>query len=155
MITKIKKRNGDVVDFNADKIHSAMERAMTAVLSKADKIKLSEMTASAVKKIEERYGEDGLPDVEGAQDAKTGLQKIKDFRPDVILLDIVMPVMNGLEFLSEIKKGETSKIKVILLTNLGQKEDVEKGIKLGADGYLIKAHFTPSEVVKKVKDLLQ
>jgi len=93
-------------------------------------------------------------EVESAQDAKTGLQKIKDFRPDVVLLDIVMPVTSGLEVLLEIKKGEAAKFKVILLTNLGQKEDVEKGIKLGADGYIIKAHFTPSEVVEKVKELL-
>jgi DNA-binding response OmpR family regulator len=93
-------------------------------------------------------------EVDSAQDAKTGLQKIKDFKPDVILLDIVMPVTSGLEILLEIKKGEAAKFKIILLTNLGQKEDVEKGIKLGADGYIIKAHFTPSEVVEKVKALL-
>lgn len=93
-------------------------------------------------------------DVESAQDAKIGLQKIKDFQPDIVLLDIVMPITNGLEVLSELKKGEPTKLKVILLTNLGQKEDVERGIKSGADGYLIKAHFTPSEVVEKVKELL-
>ena len=68
MILKIKKRNGDVVDFNQDKIFSAMEKAMSAVLGRADKIKISEMVNSAVQKIEERYGEDGLPDVEGVQD---------------------------------------------------------------------------------------
>lgn len=92
--------------------------------------------------------------VESAQDAKTGLQKIKDFEPSVVLLDIVMPVTNGLEVLLQLKKEDKEKIKIILLTNLGQKEDVEKGIKMGADGYLIKAHFTPSEVVEKVKELL-
>lgn len=93
-------------------------------------------------------------EVESAQDAKTGLEKNRDFEPQVVLLDIVMPVTNGLEVLSQIKKVEAAKPKIILLTNLGQKEDVEKGIKLGADGYIIKAHFTPSEVVEKVKALL-
>lgn len=94
-------------------------------------------------------------DVQSAQDAKTGLQKIKDFEPGVVLLDIVMPITNGLEVLLQLKKEDKEKIKVILLTNLGQKEDVEKGIKMGADSYLIKAHFTPSEVVEKVKELLK
>ena len=93
-------------------------------------------------------------DVESAQDTKTGLQKIQDFQPSVVLLDIVMPVTNGLEILSELKKEKKAMPKVILLTNLGQKEDVEKGMKIGADGYFIKAHFTPSEVVAKTKELL-
>jgi ribonucleoside-diphosphate reductase alpha chain len=56
------------VDFNSEKISIAMERAMTAVLGRADKIKLAEITAGVVKKVEERYGENGLPDVEGVQD---------------------------------------------------------------------------------------
>ena len=67
-IYQIKKRNGNVVDFNPEKITAAMEKAMIAVLGRADQIKLTEMTNSAVSKIEQRYGEDGLPNVEGAQD---------------------------------------------------------------------------------------
>lgn len=101
-----------------------------------------------------KFKESGF-EIETAEDAKTGLKKIKEFTPDLVLLDIVMPAMSGLETLAEIKKGEGQKPKVILLTNLGQKDDVEKGMSLGADGYIIKANFTPSEVVKKIKDLLE
>ena len=77
-----------------------------------------------------------------------------EFDPDVVLLDIVMPGLDGFQVLEELrKKGDRRKI--ILLTNLGQKEDVERGMRLGADDYVIKAHFTPSEVVEKVRSILQ
>ena len=75
--------------------------------------------------------------------------------PDLILLDIVMPYMDGLEVLKEIQKDVSLKnVPVILLTNLSQKEEVEQGIKLGARDYLIKSHFTPSEVLEKISQYL-
>lgn len=93
--------------------------------------------------------------IETASDGKAGLKKIKEYQPNIVLLDIVMPVMDGFDVLQELKKNFSLPIpKIILLTNLGQKEDVDRGMKLGADDYIIKAHFTPSEVVKKVKKLL-
>ncbi len=82
------------------------------------------------------------------------LRKLDDpkFMPDLILLDIVMPYVDGMEVLKKIKEDEKlKKIPTILLTNLSQKEDVEQGLGLGADDYLIKSHFTPSEVLKKIK----
>lgn len=94
-------------------------------------------------------------EVEVAYDGKEGLAKIKEFMPNLILLDIVLPKMDGFEILQKIKKEESLKsIPVIALTNLGQKEEVEKGLALGASDYIIKAHFTPTEVVAKVKRLL-
>lgn len=91
----------------------------------------------------------------GVIEATNGAEAIKKLameKPDLILLDIVMSYMNGLEMLEKIKKDETLKdIPVILLTNLSQKEDVEKGMELGAVDYLIKSHFTPSEVLEKIK----
>ena len=93
--------------------------------------------------------------VETASDGQAGLQKIKEYLPEVLLLDIVMPVMDGFDILQEIKKSNLlPNSKVVLLTNLGQKEDLDRGMKLGADDYIIKAHFTPTEVVDKVKQLL-
>ena len=93
--------------------------------------------------------------VETVSDSKAGLQKIKEYLPEVLLLDIVMPVMDGFDILQEIKKSNLlPNSKVILLTNLGQKEDIDRGMGLGADDYIIKAHFTPTEVVNKVKKLL-
>lgn len=83
------------------------------------------------------------------------LKKLKDVKPDLILLDIIMPYVDGLEVLKKIKENEDTKnIPVILLTNLSQKEEVDKGMELGARDYLIKSHFTPSEVLEKIKSCL-
>jgi CheY-like chemotaxis protein len=78
------------------------------------------------------------------------------FLPDLILLDIIMPYMDGLQFLEKIKADEKfSKVPVILLTNLGQKDEIKKGISMGAQDYLIKSHFTPSEVMEKIDQYLK
>lgn len=75
--------------------------------------------------------------------------------PDLILLDIIMPYMDGMELLRKIKTNERLKtIPIILLTNLSQKEDIDLGLGMGAEDYLIKSQFTPSEVFKKIKELL-
>ena len=67
-----------------------------------------------------------------------------------------MPKMDGFAVLEKLKADEETKnIPVVLLTNLGQKDDVDKGFEMGAAGYLIKAHFKPSEVVDKVKEVLK
>lgn len=93
--------------------------------------------------------------VEVAADGQEGFRKIKENKPDLILLDIVLPKADGFEILQKIKEDKTLKtIPVILLTNLGQKNEVEKGLKMGAKEYIIKAHFTPSAVVAKVKEIL-
>ncbi len=91
-----------------------------------------------------------------AADGEKGLKMIKEKHPDLVLLDIVLPKMDGFELLQLLRKDDSTKeISVIILTNLGQKEEVEKGLKLGANDYIIKAHFTPTEVVAKAKKLLQ
>lgn len=89
-----------------------------------------------------------------AYDGEKGLETVKKKLPDVILLDLVLPKLSGFAVLEGIKKDKKiSSIPVILLTNLSQKSDVEKGLKMGANDYLIKAHFMPSEVVAKIKKL--
>ena len=94
-------------------------------------------------------------DVETAIDGEEGFRKIKETKPDLVLLDMVLPKKDGFEILAEIKKDAALKnIFVIALTNLGQKEEVEKGMKLGADDYVVKAHFTPTEVAAKVRKFL-
>lgn len=91
-----------------------------------------------------------------AKDGLEGLEMAKKKKPDIILLDVLMPKMDGFTVLEHLKKDKnTLNIPVILLTNLGQKDDVEKGLELGAVDYLIKAHFKPSETVEKVKKILQ
>lgn len=90
-----------------------------------------------------------------AVDGEKGLKMIKETVPDLILLDIILPKMDGFEILKKIKTDKVlKKIPVILLTNLSQKDEVKKGLALGADDYLIKAHFMPSEVVKKIKQII-
>ncbi|MFA6383119.1 MAG: response regulator [Parcubacteria group bacterium] len=80
------------------------------------------------------------------------IKKLQNIEPNLILLDIIMPFMDGLEVLKKIKEDERLKnIPVILLTNLSQKDEVTKGLGLGANDYLIKSHFTPSEVLEKIK----
>lgn len=76
--------------------------------------------------------------------------------PDLLLLDIVLPKKDGFEILAALRGDPARKhLPVILLTNLGQKPDVQRGLELGADDYIIKAHFTPSEVVEKIEKLLR
>ncbi len=94
--------------------------------------------------------------VSEAVDGEEGIKKIKKEKPDLILLDIILPGIDGFNVLSKKKKDPSiASIPVILLSNLGQKQDIEKGLKLGATDYLIKANFTPEEIVNKVKSLLK
>ena len=90
-----------------------------------------------------------------AVDGEKGVKMAKEVKPDLILLDIILPKMDGFEVLKTIKQDKDLKnIPVILLTNLSQKDEVKKGLDLGANDYLIKAHFMPSEVVKKIKQTI-
>ena len=90
-----------------------------------------------------------------ADNGEKGWMEAKKKKPDIVLLDILLPKIDGFAVLDKMKADpETANIPVILLTNLGQKEDVEKGLERGAQDYLIKAHFKPSEVVAKVRKLL-
>lgn len=91
-------------------------------------------------------------DVEVAFGTIEALEKInKGLSPDIVLLDLVMPEMDGFEFLATVKKEKILKdSKIVVLSNLGQKEDVDKGMALGACDYIVKAYYTPSEIVKKI-----
>ncbi len=103
-----------------------------------------------------KFKEQGF-DVEIAYSGLDGIEKIKGgLSPDIVLVDLVMPNMNGFEFLKEIKgKNLLKSAKIIILSNLGQESDIKKGLSLGADDYIIKAHFTPSEIIKKITALLK
>lgn len=83
------------------------------------------------------------------------LEKINKLMPKVIILDLILPDMDGFNILSIIKKQTATKnIKVIILSNLGQKDEIEQCLGLGAVDYLIKANYTPKEIVEKVKTYL-
>jgi len=90
-----------------------------------------------------------------AEDGEKAVRLAPKEMPDIILLDIILPKVNGFEVLRQLKANRlTANIPVILLTNLSQKDEIEQALKMGAEDYLIKAHFMPSEVVEKIKKVL-
>ncbi len=93
--------------------------------------------------------------VTAVNDGEKGLKAIQTKKPDIVLLDVLLPKLDGFTILETLKKDKTTKdIPVVLLTSMGRKEDVIKGLEMGAADYLIKAHFKPTEVVDKVKKIL-
>jgi DNA-binding response OmpR family regulator len=94
-------------------------------------------------------------EVQVADSGEKALLLLPKVSPSIIVMDIVLPHVDGWELLEAAKKQQNlAHSKIVVLSNLGQKEEIEKGISLGADRYLIKAHFTPTQVVEEVKNLL-
>ena len=90
-----------------------------------------------------------------AMDGEEGLRSAIENKPDLILLDLILPAMDGFEVLERIRQNELiAEMPVIILSNLWEKDDVERAMKLGAKDYLIKAHFTLNEIVDKVRTFL-
>jgi len=103
----------------------------------------------AQKLLNEKY------DIAEAVDGEAGVKAAQKEKPDIILLDLILPGIDGFEVLSRIKSApEISNIPVIILSNLGQKEDIDRGLKIGATDYMIKAHFTPAEIISKIKSII-
>ena len=95
-------------------------------------------------------------EISEAVDGEEGVKKVKEEKPDLVLLDLILPGIDGFEVLSRTKEDPAlSQIPVIILSNLGQKEEVERGLGLGAIDYLIKAHFTPGEIIEKIRAILK
>lgn len=91
-----------------------------------------------------------------AVDGKEALQKIKKDKFDLILLDLLLPDIDGFEVLTQLKKDPAlSNIPVLIISNLGQGEEIKKGLSLGAEDYFIKAHVTPSEIIKRIQEILE
>ena len=94
-------------------------------------------------------------EIEGAGDGEEGIAKVKTFKPDLVLLDLVMPKMDGMEALKKLKEdGETKDIPVIILTNLSDYERISEALSLGAKDYLVKANYSLSDLLEKVKTVL-
>lgn len=105
--------------------------------------------------IAQKLSKEGF-NISEAVDGEEGIKKIKEEKPQLVLLDLILPGIDGFEVLSRMKEDPIiSSTPVIILSNLGQKEDVEKGLKLGAVDYLIKAHFTPGEIIEKIRGILK
>lgn len=95
--------------------------------------------------------------VEIAHNGREALEKLRSgLRPNLMLLDIVMPYVDGFDVLNEYAKNpEWQSVPIVLLTNLSQKEDIDRAMELGARDYLIKSHFTPTEVLSKVEKYIR
>jgi DNA-binding response OmpR family regulator len=90
-----------------------------------------------------------------AEDGEQGLQLIEEFQPDIVLLDLMMPVMNGTEVLKKLRKEDWGKdLKVIVLTNMSESEAPDEMNELGVEEYIVKSDLTPKEVTAKIKQAL-
>jgi len=90
-----------------------------------------------------------------AIDGENALKLVDDEKPSIILLDLILPGIDGFEVLSKIKQNpEVKDVPVVILSNLGQDSDIKKAKELGADDFLIKANFSIDEVITKIKELI-
>mgnify|MGYP001565696531 CR=1 FL=1 len=95
-------------------------------------------------------------EVFAADNGATGLELARKEKPDIVMLDIIIPQLDGFSVLGELKKDpKTKNIPVIMLTNLGTNEDKAKGEKMGAVDYLVKASLTPGKISEKIKQILK
>jgi len=95
-------------------------------------------------------------EVKSAMEGEAGLKLAKESKPNLILLDLILPKIDGFEILAELKKDESTKeIPVIILTNLESSQDIEKALVLGAKTYLVKANYDLKDVIQKVKENIQ
>jgi len=107
------------------------------------------------KTLEKTLTEEGYNMI-SALDGETGIGLARSQKPDLILLDLVLPKVNGFEVLKSLKKDPgTKKIPVIILTNLERMSDIDKALELGATTYLVKVDYSLDEVMEKIKKTLE
>lgn len=94
-------------------------------------------------------------DVQVAENGRIGIERLKEFHPDIVLTDILMPELDGFEVIKTMKAdAEFSTTPILIMSNLGQEDHIQKGLNLGAVGYIVKSQYTPSKVVDKIKETL-
>lgn len=124
-------------------------------MPKKVKVLIIEDEESLAQMYQTKFDHEGY-EVVVATDGSLGIELAQKESPDIILLDIILPKKDGFMVLKELKADKkTADIKVIMLTNLGQDEDVAKGKKFGAIDYLVKANLTPAQLVAKVAEHLK
>lgn len=117
-------------------------------------ILLAEDDAFIARAYQDGLSRDGF-EVAVAPDGQSAMEQIRAQKPDLILLDLIMPIKNGFEVLEDIRKeNELKNIPVIILSNLGQESDIEKGKSMGATDYLVKSDYSMKGVIEKVRSVL-
>ncbi|MBI1984843.1 MAG: response regulator [Candidatus Wildermuthbacteria bacterium] len=110
--------------------------------------------AALQKTLGDALRQDGF-EILSALDGEIGMRLAKEKKPDLVLLDLMLPKQNGFEVLRDLKAGEgTSRIPVIVLTNLEEMQDVQKVLELGATTYLVKSNYSLEDVVRKIKEAI-
>lgn len=120
---------------------------------KKKKILIIEDNADLVDMYKVKFASEGF-EVSSAPDGEEGIVKVVQEKPDAILLDILMPNMNGMEVLKAIKDNTEMDVKIIVLSNLSQQDQIKKAYDLGATHYMVKVRHTPAQVVEKVKEIV-
>ena len=121
---------------------------MSKILFIEDEISLQTTLGGALKEV-------GF-EIENAYDGEAGLKAAQTSKPDLILLDLILPKMDGFQVLKDLKSGAGTKdIPVIVLTNLESADDVGKVIALGATTYLVKSNYELGDIVEKIKEILK
>lgn len=92
-------------------------------------------------------------DVFVENESENAIREFKKFAPDLIILDVMMPGMNGFELLEIIRKEEKSDVKIVVLSNLNDQKDKEKALSLWADKFLLKASLSPKELIEEIKTI--
>jgi DNA-binding response OmpR family regulator len=119
------------------------------------KIAIIEDDLAIVQMYRTKFESEGY-DVETAGDGKTGMMLIEDFKPDIVLLDLMMPEVTGFDVLSHLRQTATAHpFKVIVLTNMGDTETATRVYKMAADDFIVKAESTPKQVVERVQKILE
>jgi len=127
------------------------QKPKTVGLAEAKKVLLVEDDPLILKMYQAKFQNEGYK-VSVAEDGVHGLSMVTEEKPDIILLDIMMPQMSGIDFLKKLRATESGKnIPVLVLTNLSEKTEEQDAVSLGVKEYLLKASLTPAEIVEKVK----
>lgn len=126
------------------------------MVAQLKKVLIVEDESALVEILKDKLDEEKVFKVFVAKDGVEGLKMVSKIKPDLILLDIVMPKMDGITMMQRLKKDkEYKKIPIVILTNLGTTEDAERAIKQGAYDFLIKAEWKLEDVIKKIRKILK
>lgn len=132
---------------------AAQEKPAGAV--KSGRVLLVEDDPTMVKMYSTKLRLEGF-EVEVAYDGEEGLKKINEWLPDLVVLDLMIPKVGGMDVLEQLRSWpKTKNLPVVILSNLSQEQDIQRSHQLGVKEFLIKANFTPGQVVEKIKSFIR